>query len=305
MTQKTPPDVIFLLGAGASVKAGVPDTYQLVTGFQSHLRSDSGLNDVVAAVERILKILGEWQASQKETDDRIDVELLLDALESLRTRRENYLLKFFENPKYIIEGYPEKGLIIERLRNFIKSEAIVDRTKISYLDQLRTFLDYSPLDVFSVNYDTVIEQFCVVHKLQLTDGFESRWEPQSFDTNTSGLRLYKLHGSITWYKTDLGDYVKVPILAQKDEIELVTGERAKSLILYPANKWEFDEPLLELLMLFKKRLATAKVCIVVGYSFRDEHITRIFWDAARQNRELNLILISPSATEIYRTKLKF
>ena len=154
------------------------------------------------------------------------------------------------------------------MRNFIKSEAIVDRGKIAYLDQLRGFaLDYAPLDVFSVNYDTVVEQFCVLNRLQMTDGFESRWQPESFDSNTSGVRLYKLHGSITWYKTDLGDYVKVPILAQVDQIELVTGEKANSLILYPANKWEFDEPLLELLMLLKKRLESARFCIVVGYSF--------------------------------------
>ena len=153
-----------------------------------------------------------------------------------------------------------------------------------------------------MNYDTVIEQFCIVYKLQLSDGFESQWE-SSFEKSRD-VRLYKLHGSVTWYKTDHQDYVKVPILAQVDEIELVTKEKAKSLILYPMQKWEYDEPLLEIQMLLKKRLETAKLCIVPGYSFRDQHITKIFWDAARKNRDLHLILISPHSYRTYDQKLK-
>jgi hypothetical protein len=45
--------------------------------------------------------------------------------------------------------------------------------------------------------------------------------------------------------------------------------------------------------------------IVVGYSFRDEHITKIFWDSARRNNDLHVVLIDPSAQEIYEKRLQF
>ncbi len=302
MSQKPEPDVIFFLGAGASVKAGVPDTYKLVTAFQDEVKSNPSLGP---ATERIVTLLKGWKKTTNQPDNRVDVELLLEALDRLRSRESDFLLRFYDDPKYLLEGEPEKSAIIERLRDFIKSRAIVDQESVSYLQPILMFVrEYSPLDIFTVNYDTSVEQFSVLHKLDLSDGFESRWDSSSFD-RSKDMRLYKLHGSITWYKTDHNDYVKVPILARVDEIELVTKERARSLILYPMHKWDYDEPLLELLMILKRRLETAKYCIMVGYSFRDEHITRIFWDAARTNRDLHIIFIGPHSREIYEDKLQY
>lgn len=70
------------------------------------------------------------------------------------------------------------------------------------------------------------------------------------------------------------------------------------------RKWEYAEPFLELLLKLKEMLERAKFVIVVGYSFRDDYITRIFWDAARRNKDLTLIFISPSSQEIYENRLK-
>jgi hypothetical protein len=302
MTQKPEPDLIFFLGAGASVKAGVPDTYKLVTAFQDEIKGDSTLEPTT---QKIIDLLVEWRKNTKQPDDRIDVELLLETLERLKSRDTDFLLRFYDNPRYLLKDEPEKSRIIERLRDFIKTKAIVDQESVSYVQPMLTFVrEYSPLDIFTVNYDTLVEQFSTVYKLELSDGFESRWDSNAFK-RSKDIRLYKLHGSITWYKTDHGDYVKVPILARVDEIELVTKEKARSLILYPMRKWDYDEPLLELLVMLKHRLETARFCIIVGYSFRDEHITRIFWDAARSNRELHLIFIGPHSRQVYETKLQY
>ena len=75
-------------------------------------------------------------------------------------------------------------------------------------------------------------------------------------------------------------------------------------MLYPMQKWDYDEPLLEMLLKMKERMEKTHFVVVVGYSFRDDHIRRIFWDAARTNKKLILILISPTAPEIYETKLR-
>jgi hypothetical protein len=78
-------------------------------------------------------------------------------------------------------------------------------------------------------------------------------------------------------------------------------------MLYPMQKWDYAEPLLELLVKIKHRLEfeNCKFLIVVGYSFRDDHILRILWDVTRKNRNLNVIIIDPKAFQIYSEKLKY
>jgi hypothetical protein len=54
----------------------------------------------------------------------------------------------------------------------------------------------------------------------------------------------------------------------------------------------------------KKKLEKTKFLFVVGYSFRDDHIRRILWDAARKNKDLIVFLISPNSHKIYHDKIR-
>ncbi|MEN6291002.1 MAG: hypothetical protein ABFD07_03155, partial [Methanobacterium sp.] len=126
------------------------------------------------------------------------------------------------------------------------------------------------------------------------------------------VKLFKLHGSIIWYLTNEGNYLKLPILINaksakiENAIELISEEIAKPFILYPmANKSEFAEPLNILTNQFQNYLKTAKICIVVGYSFRDKDIRRIFFEIAKHNESLTIILISPDAGKTFEERLKY
>jgi len=58
--------------------------------------------------------------------------------------------------------------------------------------------------------------------------------------------------------------------------------------------------------MFKKRLfKDTKIIVIVGYSFRDNYIVHMLWDAARVNEDLHIVLIAPNAKEIFDSKLKF
>lgn len=294
-------EVIFFLGAGASVKAGVPDTFGLVDKFKEILVSEPS---DLTAIEKILAILKSWKGKLLGGED-IDVELLLETLEQLDAKDQDILLQFHTVGQYALAGYSPKRPLKEQLKNFIKRSGIVTAGNVRYLDPLLSFVDETrPLDIFSVNYDTCIEQFCSTYKKDYVDGFDLHWNSKVLERNDVDIRLYKLHGSILWYKTDRGDYVKLPIKTAEATMELVTGEKAATLILYPMRKWEYAEPFLELLLKLKEMLERAKFVIVVGYSFRDDYITRIFWDSARRNKNLTLVLISPSSQEIYENRLE-
>lgn len=289
-------EVVFFLGAGASVAAGVPDTYAFVDEYIKSIQDPIKKE----TIEKIVQTLKEWKYSN------VDIELLLETLTKLDNKEREPLLQFYKNGNFVLEGNSEKKPLISGLRDFIKTKAIVSEDKIQYLRPLLDFVEeYETLDIISLNYDICIEQFCNVHKLSYQDGFDIYWNPKIFASEHNDIRLYKLHGSVMWYESDKGGYIKLPVKSEASELQLITGEKAKTLMLYPMQKWEYAEPLLELLVLIKHHLETCKYLIVVGYSFRDDHIRKILWDAARRNKELHLILVDPNAWSIYAEKLKY
>lgn len=302
-----PSEVVFLLGAGSSIAANVPDTYRFVEDFLKYLENSD--KDKFASVKKIIDILQNRQNKNANIAIKVDIELLLETLVKLEDRKQEQLLDFFETPKYLLDEPPYISSIINDLKNFIKTKSIVDIENVGYLAPITEFVEESdtPLDIISVNYDTCIEQLCNIYKLICQDGFNVFWEPQVFELADSHIRLYKLHGSVMWYMTDRNTYMKVPILTEESEIELITKEHATSLMIYPMRKWEYAEPLLELLIIVKKFLESerCKFLIVAGYSFRDEHTVKILWDAAAKNRNMIMLLIDPNAYSIYHDKLEF
>jgi hypothetical protein len=329
--------IVFFLGAGASVPADVPDTMGFIyekEGFKEHIK-DEGSEEEQSPLQEILTVLEgrkeeinkkyelftrktnnneksekfEGIKREKEKFEKIDVELVLETLYKLNNRAVGVLPDFYDEATFKIKGKEESLKSLEKeLRRFIREKTIVGEEKIGYLAPLKEFVaEYEMLDIFSVNYDTCVEQFSKEYGLRYTDGFELYWHPELFDDRDYDIKLYKIHGSVMWYLTDRGTYVKIPIASkEKDEIELITGETAKTLMVYPmSGKWEYAEPLLELLRKLHERLEIANVCIVVGYSFRDDYIRRIFFEAARKNKDLTIFLIDPDAGRIYDDKLQF
>jgi hypothetical protein len=292
-------EVVFFLGAGASVKAGVPTTYPFVNEYIESIE-EPGKKETI---KKIVNTLEKWK------NDKIDIELLLETLTKLKNKDQEPLLPFYPGGTFILEGYYEKEPLINDLKDFIKSKAIVEsEEKIRYLQSFREIIEEErPLDIISVNYDTCIEQFCNCYRLTYQDGFDVYWNPVVFQKEHTDIRLYKIHGSVMWYQSDRGGYIKLPVMVRENKVQLITGEKAENLMLYPMQKWDYAEPLLELLVEIKHLLESesCKYLIVVGYSFRDDHITRILWDVARKNRELHLLLIGPNAYQIYSKKLKY
>ena len=329
--------ILFFLGAGASVPADVPDTVSFVYGDEGFKKriDDEGSEKEKNVLQEILTVLEKKKDEigrkyrelvrqnkdekeseefgrikrEKEKFEKIDVELVLETLYKLNNKEVELLPDFYnQNTFKFTEKEESLKSLEEELRRFIRDKTIVSEDKIDYLAPLKEFVaKYEMLDIFSVNYDTCIEQFCKEYGLRYTDGFELYWYPELFDDRDYDVKLYKIHGSVMWYLTDRGSHVKIPIASgEKDEIKLITGETAKTLMVYPmGGKWEYAEPLLELIRRLHVGLEKAEACIVIGYSFRDDYIRRIFFEAARTNKNLTIFLIDPDAGRIYDDKLKF
>ena len=68
------------------MKAGVPDTYKLAEGFREDIKSDAEVSRVVT---RNFETLQAWKLEEDTSDTRVDVELLLEALDKMESRRAN------------------------------------------------------------------------------------------------------------------------------------------------------------------------------------------------------------------------
>ena len=307
-------EMILFLGAGASIEAGVSDTIRFIDGqkkeggiqgFREYLKENK-IDKELEVLEIILKILKQ-KIDDSIKDVKIDVELVLGTINALNKKKEFELVYFYDQNTFEFKVEDEKILnnLQNLLKSFIRRNVVVNKSKISYLAPLTEF---KPINIFSVNYDTCIEMLCIKHHLTYTDGFDLYWNPELLNSDKFDVKLFKLHGSIMWYLTDYGNFVKLLSKndAETDEISLITEEIARQFIIYPMRgKLEYIEPVGYLTNQLQKNLKEARLCIIAGYSFRDEDIKRIFLDSAKENENLTIVLISPDASRTFNEKLRY
>lgn len=162
--------------------------------------------------------------------------------------------------------------------------------------------------VFTTNYDVVVERYCENSggRARCIDGFkldEARrmlvWDDK-FSVDDYGRRhctdvlLYKLHGSMSW----LAGNADAPytIVQKPDESE--SASRARDMYIRPSldvkDEATQKEPYATILGRFVEALPSFDACIVIGYSFRDLHISSRLVEFATSGRLL--IAVSPTAS---------
>jgi hypothetical protein len=143
-----------------------------------------------------------------------------------------------------------------------------------------------PVEIFTVNYDVLIEHALEAERVPLFDGFVGGYQPFFYADSlrrpetAPGMgwaRLWKMHGSITWQRVEQDGRARV-VRGQPDP----TGA-----MIYPSFE-KYDESRLQPYSAFADRLARFleqddALLIVIGFSFGDEHINDLIF-AALENR---------------------
>lgn len=143
-----------------------------------------------------------------------------------------------------------------------------------FADWLRTSPRQSPVEIFTTNYDLLLETYLERAGLPIIDAFVGCVEPffladvaESDDYIPSGhsVCLWKLHGSINWAmsKQNTGRIIRV------------AGTGAEGVILPSQKKYDESrkQPYITLLDRLSRFLRLPDALLVtIGYSFGDEHI---------------------------------
>jgi hypothetical protein len=179
-----------------------------------------------------------------------------------------------------------------------------------------SLFDRDILDVFTTNYDRIVEKICNLLSKNLSDGFGVDYRQRTWYWNPSllgveqhshekgrlersnypipAIWLYKLHGSLNWRRTTDGNIEQFPI----EERIRAGGEDsyAENLLIYPGGKSApISEPFKTLHDCFRDRMDVADLCVVVGFSFRDSYLNEIFREFLKRE-PTTLISISPNAS---------
>jgi hypothetical protein len=158
----------------------------------------------------------------------------------------------------------------------------------------------NPVEIFTTNYDLLFEEAFEDRKIPYFDGFVGTIKPflvpECIDAeNTkqydhvyvppSWLRLWKIHGSVNWflYKDATGK----KRITRNTERTIQPGDE---LMIFPSRQ-KYDESRRLPFLLFQDRLrkflSQGEILLIVnGYSFNDEHINEIFFQALRANKRL-------------------
>lgn len=299
-------EVLVLLGAGASVDAGIPHSAEMVSQIEAALEQDwkdykELYNYVRSAIFYADGIRGTYAK-----DVAYNIERLVMSLDELARREEHPLYPFVGawNPRLLqVAGSnfervsPFRNKILEKLRH--EWIEIQDYNKASYFRGLINFqkeLNY-PLRVFTLNYDLCVEKTYQAEYREFPErGFdkESRfWTHELLEDGDPGDKnfyLYKLHGSIDWVRDD--DSGKLTFSDSTSKIKIDDGQ----IIFGLTYKLQYVDPFLFLVYQLRRLSLEAKLILVVGYGFADEHINGILRQALRGSPDKRMIAVTWSGS---------
>lgn len=272
--------------------------YTIVAG-----RGEPNVEDRIRVANLLLeglKILEHEDCS--ELDAAIN-ELMSDFLKSISETEINLRDKFYE--KKAVESAIAEEISEEKG----EEEAGEYVEKLTATDLLVSFLlsfanrtaSRERLNIFTTNYERLIEHGCDLAGIRVVDRFVGCLEPVfrssrvnvDMHYNPPGIRgeprylegvvrLTKLHGSLDWkYTNGVVRRVGLPFGAPIDHPEF-NSEVSDSVMIYPNSAKDRETSEYPYVELFRDYAATVcqpnSALVVYGYGFGDEHINRVIED---------------------------
>jgi hypothetical protein len=299
---------VLLFGAGASIDAGLPNAYQLTGHVLERINSGTEAEVLRFVVGGLL--YGQGAAGQDPFTTGVDIEALARAVLRLDRKNDSDVAPF-------VAQWQPRLLELERLGDgiFAATHDLIVRTLRSILWKTDAPVEYlRPLArivqlqrrvvIGTLNYDNIVERFCdtsgipystVIPKLS---GINLRTHGHPYEEIAEGLCLIKLHGSLNWVlhtaSSEPGGYSPERFVISWGDAEPKYEGGAMPAVLFGGeNKLTAHGPFLDFLIRFRRELAEASRLIIVGYSFRDEHVNSLIATFVNRKPDAVVVVIDP------------
>jgi hypothetical protein len=293
-------NVSLLAGAGTSFHLGAPTIRTIPPDLHEALSADDKIGEFYNG--KVREVAGEGGDF-----NQVEVETFLNYLQASRFVMQT-TGKPVKKTTALISKIQSKlfrmcNTQLTQLHTEYADDEQLKKNKYFYHEKFIKKLLQRPVNLrrvnlFTTNYDLAFEYAfdnCGVHYINGFSGFQSRhFRPETYDYDiyypgqtTSGevhraekvVRYYKLHGSLSWVSTEAAAenlYGIAEVLLGKEKPE-------NDLIIYPCStkkSYTLDLPYSELFRLFSASIKQSQaVLFCVGYSFNDEHINDIIFQA--------------------------
>lgn len=296
-------NIIVLAGAGASV---------VLNGNNICEKFGKTVSMLAELINKELKMDSNCFTLQELADFckyNVPVEEVEESKINPKFNLEDFLSDLLSFEKYVAEGdYPKYEVSKNKIFDLIISNTSYDYDE-SYLKH-SAFINTvshlvktpSKLSIVTTNYDTLIEDAADSIGFTVIDGFTFAHRPQ-FDSDMfewnlvkdieniktreleykkNIINLLKLHGSLTWERSDKHIFRK-----EKNNVK-------KPIMIFPSsNKYmqSYQEPYFELFIKFQELLKRPNTLLITtGFSFADKHISQMIIQAILHNKSLALLI---------------
>jgi SIR2-like domain len=296
-------DVMFLLGAGASVDAGIPASATMISEVEKLLQTNRDWQEYLDLYHHVKSAI-HYASGLKGIYGRdvpFNIETLVNTLYELERNEEHPLYPFIGswNSRFVslaggkFESIKKfRSLILKQLKKWMCPDNPARGDYYRGLITLQKELNY-PLRIFTLNYDRCVER---IEKdgFRIEAGFggcgtDHVWDWERFEQNDADSTsppqayLYKIHGSMDWKRDDSQNLFRV------EQTESVEHEKME-IIFGRDFKLEAADPYLFYAYEFRRYCLLAKLIVVVGYSFSDAHINKMLVQALRNDETCRLLV---------------
>lgn len=184
-----------------------------------------------------------------------------------------------------------------RMMNALRDLVRVNTEEIDYLAPLLALP--RPINVATLNYDRSVEALCDRFDVTCDTGIAA-WDgghTWNWDDNAD-VRLLKLHGSIDWIaETVRGEGRLAEPRVRPIQDPKKDAREAPAVVFGQRGKLRSHGPYLPMLRAFDEMLSNADRLLVVGYSFRDDHINASIRKWLNMSPEHAIVIVDPAFSE--------
>lgn len=279
---------------------------------------------VEVKLEDFLNYLYALKYLMEQSEKLISEEIDITKLEQLIKTIKEGIFEMCDIDKISFD----KNLFLNKEENKEIRDRMEKEGRYTYHKSLLTSLLQRPLNlrranIFTLNYDLAFEYACDELGIEYINGFvgfnERNFRPEAYNYDfffpgdtTEGkvrriervIKYYKLHGSLNWvYKNENKNnpYGLYEIPIELVRMKLKEGvNNLGDIMIYPTSskkEYTLNFPYSELFRRFADRLQQPEaVLFVIGYSFYDEHVNDIIYQALA-NPSFTLIIVDFNGTE--------
>ena len=280
-------------------------------------------NEYISRIKLLFSLIKEYLGTHYSFSNRElnyeDYYYIIDSMhQDENMNLENPIVTFFND--YLVKNNPQLFHPIDKYYSNIRLIELCSEAKNYIKDVVTSNLNTAPSTlihltflkeackenydtknyVFTLNHDTILEQFFDKNELKYSDGFNAQqdglkiWNKDNF---TENLILLKLHGSVNWFRLEGKTWYDEQIIIPNT---LIRGLGRPILLIGSFNKiYQYNRGIsFELQCLFAKYLDHVQTLIVSGYSFGDQGVNNRLIDWIYKCSKHRLIVVHPDADNL-------